>query len=218
MLENVLADLKHYREHSGGGGNKSLFWVLFAACYAHPAMVGVLFYRFGNWSWRLPIPGVRGICKLLYLLLLPIVRLYSGVQIHPRARIGKGLVILHFGGVIICRECRIGEQCLLHHGVNIVTTNSRMAAHVGNNFYAGVGVKIVNHLIIEDNVICGAGSVVTRSVPANAIVAGVPARIVRFRRADEKPPRYVRGHHDPAPFLEVFNDHENKKEDVRREG
>ena len=201
MFQNVLADLKHYRAHNGREG-KPLLWTALVSLYEHPALAGVLWYRFGNWSWHLGLPVVRGLCKLVYVLFLPLVRQYSGVQIHPCTRIGKGLAILHFGGVVICRECSIGEECLLHHNVSIVTTNSRQAAQIGDYFYAGVGVTIVGNIVIEDNVICGAGCVVTKSVPRNAIVAGVPAEIRRFRRPQEQPPRYVHGHHEPAPFLE----------------
>ncbi|MHC4166760.1 MAG: serine O-acetyltransferase [Planctomycetota bacterium] len=200
MFENVLADLRHYQAHFGSG-RKSLLWTALTVSYTHPAAAGVILYRFGNWSWRLRIPGVREICKLLYVLLLPAVRMYSGVQIHPCAEIGKGLVIGHFGGVVICREAKIGEQCVLHHNVSIVTTNSRIAAQIGDYFYAGTGVTIVGNLVIEDNVICGAGSVITKSVPANAIISGVPAKILRFRRENEKPPVYVRGHQEQAPFM-----------------
>ena len=216
MFENILADLRHYRAYCGDE-KKSQLWTLFTACYTHPAMAGVVLYRFGNWSWRLRIPVVRDLCKLVYVLLLPLVRLYSGVQIHPCARIGKGLVILHFGGVVICRGCKIGEQCLLHANVNVVTTNSRKAAQIGDNFYAGTGVIIVNNLIIEDNVICGAGSVVTKSVPEDAIVAGVPAEIIRFRRATERPPRYVRGHQEPEPFLGHDQGHKDERRITKHE-
>ncbi len=200
MFENVLADLRHYHAHFRSG-KKSLLWTVCTIFYTHPACAGVVLYRFGNWSWRLRTPVVRHLCKLLYMLLLPLVRMYSGVQIHPCARIGEGLVIGHFGGVVICRECKIGDQCVLHHNVSIVTTNSRRAAQIGDNFYAGAGVTIVGNVVIEDNVICGAGSVVTKSVPADAIVGGVPAKIRRFRRATERPPVYVRGHQEPAPFM-----------------
>ena len=213
MFDNLLADLRHYRAYTGEE-KRSLLWTLFSVSYSNPALVGVVLYRFGNWSWRLRIPVVRDLCKLAYVLLLPFVRLYSGVQIHPCARIGKGLVIIHFGGVVICRECKIGEQCVLHHNVSIVTTNSRQAAQIGDNFYAGTGAIIVGNVIIEDNVICGAGCVVTKSVPADAIVGGVPAKIRRFRRPTERPPRYVRGHHEPAPFLRFDQDRKDEKRDT----
>ena len=62
-------------------------------------------------------------------------------------------------------------------------------------------MTIVGNLVIEDNVICGAGSVITKSVPADAIISGVPAKILRFRRENERPPVYVRGHQEQAQFM-----------------
>ncbi len=205
MFENLLTDLRHYREYCRAD-NGSLIGTFFYALYAHPASAGVFLYRFGHWSWKIRNPIFRGLFKLVYAINVPACRLYSGVQIHPCARIGKGLAILHFGGVVICRECRIGQQCLLHHNVSVVTTNTVKAAKIGDNFYGGEGVTIVGNLIIEDNVICGTGSVVTMSVPSNAIVGGVPARILRFRRETERPPSYVRGHHQPSDFLRFNED------------
>ena len=202
MFENIAADIRHYRFQTGKKKH-SLLRTLIVCLYSHPAIAAVLLYRFGHWSYNLHIPVVRGIAKLVYLLFQPLVRLYSGVQINPNTKVGKGLVIFHFGGVVLCRYCSIGEQCVLHHNFSIVTTNDRQAARIGNNFWCGVGVVIVGNIIIEDNVICGAGSIVTKSVPANAVVAGSPAKIVRFRLPTEMPPKEIHGHHTPEPFLQI---------------
>jgi len=200
MFEFIRADLDHYRQWCCNGRGPLLL-VALRMLFAHPASAGVMHYRFGAWAWRLRVPVVREAMKLLYLLALPGVRLYSGVQLHPATRIGRGLAILHFGGVVLCRECEIGEHCLLHHNVSIVTTNNRQGPRIGDWFYAGVGAVLIGNLVVEDNVISGAGAVVTRSVPRDAIVGGSPARILRFRRADETPPRAVRGNLDVRPFL-----------------
>ncbi|MBN2589414.1 MAG: hypothetical protein JXA96_06105 [Sedimentisphaerales bacterium] len=125
------------------------------------------------------------------------------MQINPRTEIGKGLVIMHFGGVVLCKDCSIGEQCVLHHNFSIVTTNYRQGARIGNNFWAGVAVVMVGNIIVEDNVICGAGSIVTKSVPANAIITGTPAKILRFRLPTEMPPKQIHGHHSPESFLKL---------------
>jgi len=199
MFEYLRADLRHYSQHCGG--RKPVWRILPRLLYSHPACAAVIWYRFGAWAWRLRAPLLGEVCRLVYVLIAPLVRVYSGVQIQPSTRIAPGLVILHFGGVVITPECEIGPNCVLHHQVNIVTTNYRQGARIGANFYAGVNVTIVGNVIIEDNVVCGAGSVVTRSVPANAIVAGVPARILRFRSEKEKWPKVRIGHHETAPYL-----------------
>jgi serine O-acetyltransferase len=112
---------------------------------------------------------------------MPLVRVFTGVQIQPHTVIGPGLAILHFGGVVITRECEIGPNCLLYHNVSLVTMRSNHGPRIGANFYAGVGTTVIGEVTIEDDVTCGAGSMVTRSVPKDAVVAGVPARILRFR-------------------------------------
>ena len=155
--------------------------------YAHPASAGVLWYRFGSMAWRTRIPIVRNLLQFVYALLMPGFRLYSGVQIQPRTRIGPGLMILHFGGVVVTEDCEIGENCLLYHNVSIVTMKNRVGPRIGSNFYAGTGATILGTITIEDNVTVGAGSVVTKSVPMDAVIAGVPARILRFRGLDEHP-------------------------------
>jgi serine acetyltransferase len=201
MFENVLADLRNYRRACCRG--RPLWLVAPYVLYAHPASAGVLGYRFGSWAWRLRIPILRPICQFLYSLVWPLIRLYSGVQIQPQTVIGPGLTILHFGGVVITPECVIGPNCLLHHHFNVVTTNNRHGATIGSHFYAGVGVTLIGNIVIEDNVACGAGSVVTRSIPAHAVVAGVPARILRFRDAKADPWKVRVGGHGPAPMMET---------------
>ena len=200
MFANIRADIYHYREYCFA--RRPIWQTLLILPYVHPASVAVAAYRYGYWAWHCPIPIVRHLAKLVYLLIMPWVRLYSGVQIQPLTDIGPGLIILHFGGVVLTKGCRVGANAILHHNFNIVTTNTNKAAIIGDNFYAGVGASIVGNLIIEDNVVVGAGCVVTRSVPKDAIVGGVPARILRFRTTQERPPKIVVGNHEPAEFLE----------------
>lgn len=133
------------------------------------------------------MPVVKQIGLLFYFLLLPAVRIYSGVHLLPPTEIGPGLAIIHFGGVVIASGTRIGKNCLLHHNVSFVTMRSSKGATIGDNFYAGVGAIVIGSLVIEDNVTAGAGTILTKSVPKDAVVAGVPARIIRFRKPGEQP-------------------------------
>ncbi len=183
MFSSIRADLAHYSRFCCGG--RPLWMVWLYVPFAHPASVGVMWYRLGSGVWRMQVPLVREFLQLVYLLGMPLARWYSGVQIQPQTVIGPGLAILHFGGVVITRECAIGENCLLYHHVNLVTMKNRQGPKIGNNFYAGVGTTIIGDVTIEDNVTCGAGSIVTRSIPRDAVVAGAPARILRFRLARE---------------------------------
>ncbi|MBL8878181.1 MAG: serine acetyltransferase [Phycisphaerales bacterium] len=180
-MRNVREDFRHYARFCYR--SESALWCAPRVLLAHPAALAVLWYRFGSWVRRFPVPLIKQLLQLWYWLWMPFVRAYSGVQLLPQTRIGPGLVILHFGGVVITRDCEIGPNCVLYHNVSLVTAKSRRGPKIGANFYAGVGTIIVGEVTIEDHVTCGAGSVVTRSVPRGAIVGGVPARILRF--ADE---------------------------------
>lgn len=185
MFSNLREDLRHYSRYCYSG--KPLWQVLPRILYAHPASAAVIWYRFGRAAQNLRIPLVRQALKLLYLVFLPAVRMYSGVQLLPTTEIGPGLAILHFGGVVVTPQTIIGRNCLLHHNVSIVAMRANRGATIGNNFYAGVGVTVIEAVTIEDNVTAGAAAVITKSVPRDAVVAGVPAKIIRFREAEENP-------------------------------
>jgi serine acetyltransferase len=179
MFTNLRADLRHYSRFCYRGLPIWLIWPYIL--YAHPAALAVIWFRFGSAAWRLKVPVLRHLLLFVYALVMPVVRAVAGVQIQPQTRIGPGLAILHFGGVVITRECEIGDNCLLYHNVSLVTMKSNRGPRIGSNFYAGVGATVIGEVTIEDYVTCGAGSLVTRSVPKDAVVAGVPARILRFR-------------------------------------
>jgi serine O-acetyltransferase len=183
MFANLRADLSHYGRFCYGGRPVFLIWPYIL--YAHPAALAVIWYRLGSWAWRLRLPLVRQFGQLVWAAGMPFVRAFTGVQIQPQTRIGPGLAIMHFGGVVLTRYCEIGQNCLLYHNVSIVTMKSNRGPKIGANFYAGTGTTIIGEVTIEDDVTCGAGSLVTRSVPKDAVVAGVPARILRFRQPGE---------------------------------
>jgi len=199
MFSNLRADLRHYSKYCYSG--KPIWRVLPRILYAHPASVAVIWYRFGRLAYKLRFPLLREFLKLIYLSLLPFVRVYSGVQLLPATEVGPGLAILHFGGVVITPRTTIGKNCLLHHNVSIVAMRANRGATIGNSFYAGVGVTVVDNITIEDNVTAGAACVITKSVPRDAIVAGVPARIIRFREAEENAADNLTLPEKPASWL-----------------
>lgn len=106
----------------------------------------------------------------------------TGIEIHPGARIGKGLFIDHGHGVIIGETTIIGDNCTLYQGVTLGGNGKEKGKRhptLGNNVMVSAGAKVLGSFTIGDNVKIGAGSVVIRPVPSNSTVVGVPGQVVK---------------------------------------
>ena len=106
-------------------------------------------------------------------------RFFTGIEIHPGAKIGKCFFIDHGMGVVIGETCEIGDNVLIYQGVTLGGTGKDVGKRhptIGNNVLVGSGAKILGPIKIGDTVKVGAGSVVLRNVPSNSTVVGVPAR------------------------------------------
>lgn len=128
---------------------------------------------------------------ILPRFLANIVRFLTGVEIHPGARVGKGVFIDHGSGVVIGETAEIGDGCTIYQGATLGGTSlSHGKRHptLGRNVTIGVNASVLGAIVLGDNVKVGGGSVVVKDVPANATVVGVPARIVA---QDGKPVRVV---------------------------
>lgn len=110
-------------------------------------------------------------------------RLFTGIEIHPGARIGKGLFIDHGMGVVIGETTIIGDNCTLYQGVTLGGTGKdRGKRHptLGNNVTVGAGAKVLGPFKVGDNAKIAAGAVVLTEIPPNATAVGVPARVVKM--------------------------------------
>ncbi len=106
----------------------------------------------------------------------------TGIEIHPGAKIGKGLFIDHGHGVIIGETTIIGDNVTLYQGVTLGGTGKEHGKRhptIGNNVMISAGAKVLGSFTIGDNSKIGAGSVVLSEVPPNSTVVGVPGRVVK---------------------------------------
>ncbi len=109
-------------------------------------------------------------------------RFFTGIEIHPGAKIGKGLLIDHGSGVVIGETAEIGDYCLLYQGCTLGGTGKDQGKRhptLGNNVMVGCGAKILGPFKVGDGAKIAANAVVLEEVPPNATAVGVPARIVR---------------------------------------
>lgn len=109
-----------------------------------------------------------------------------GLQIPKETKIGYGLYIGHGIGIVVNETAVIGNNCNLSQFTTI-GSNEGPAAVIGDNVYIGPSVCIVENVRIGNNVTIGAGAVVTKDVPENATVAGVPAKVISYKT----PGRYI---------------------------
>ena len=106
----------------------------------------------------------------------------TGIEIHPGAKIGKGLFIDHGNGVIIGETTVIGDNVTLYQGVTLGGTGKEKGKRhptIGNNVMISAGAKVLGSFTVGENSKIGAGSVVLSEVPPNCTVVGVPGRVVK---------------------------------------
>jgi serine O-acetyltransferase len=139
-------------------------------------------------------PGLHALClhraahamwthdlKLGARLLAHANRFWTGIEIHPGARMGRRVVIDHGMGIVIGETATVGDGCLLYKGVVLGGTSlERKVRHpqVGNDVVIGSNACILGNIHVGDHARIGSGSVVVREVPPEATVVGVPARVI----------------------------------------
>ena len=109
-------------------------------------------------------------------------RFWTGIEIHPGAKIGRRLVIDHGMGIVIGETAEVGDDCLLYQGVTLGGTGKDKGKRhptLGNNVLVGSGAKVLGPFKVGDNCRIAAGAVVLREVPPNSTAVGVPAQVVR---------------------------------------
>merc|ERR1712159_786572 len=114
-------------------------------------------------------------------LLSHFTRFFTGVEIHPGARIGNGVFIDHGMGVVIGETSEIGNRCLLYQGVTLGGTgkdSGKRHPTLEENVVVGAGAKVLGAIQVGTNTRIGAGSVVVKNVEKNSTVVGIPGRVV----------------------------------------
>ncbi len=109
-------------------------------------------------------------------------RFVTGIEIHPAATIGKGLLIDHGMGVVIGETAEIGDNCTIYQGVTLGGTGKDVGKRhptLGNNVMVGAGAKVLGPMIIGDNTKIAANAVVLGEIPENCTAVGIPAKVVK---------------------------------------
>lgn len=142
----------------------------------YPGFHILVYHRIAHFFYR---------CKLLFLarMISQIGRFFTGIEIHPGAKIGKRLFIDHGMGIVIGETAEIGNDCTIYHQVTLGGTGkdkNKRHPTIGNNVMIGAGAKVLGPIFIGNHVKIGAGSVVLKNVQDNVTVVGTPInRVIR---------------------------------------
>lgn len=138
-------------------------------------------YRLGHWLWT------EGRHDLAYFLQMRVSEAF-GVDIHPAARIGKGIMIDHAHSIVVGETAVVGDNVSMLHSVTLGGTGKEEEDRhpkIGNGVLIGAGAKVLGNIKVGDRSRIAAGSVVLEDVPCCKTVAGVPARIVGEAGCDQ---------------------------------
>lgn len=139
------------------------------------SMNAIYFYRVGNWCYRHNVPLIPFFSKVLVYLIFNSVVPYT-------AQIGKETRFAYGGmSVVIHGKAKIGDRVIIGQNVTIGRAlDPDTIPEIGNNVYISAGARIIGKIKVGNNVIIGANSVVTKDVHNNSIIAGVPAKVIRY--------------------------------------
>ena len=166
-LKQLYEDAKNIMEKDPAAPN--LLYVILL----YPGFHILIYYRIAHLFYKHNF-------KFLARLISQIGRFFTGIEIHPGAKIGRRLFIDHGMGIVIGETSTIGNDCTIYHGVTLGGTGKdKLKRHpdLGNNVMVGCGAKILGPIKIGNNVKIGANAVVLKSQPDNVTIVGIPGKI-----------------------------------------
>jgi serine O-acetyltransferase len=147
------------------------------AWFLQPSLWAVAVYRYGRWS-RTCSRAVRLPAQALYFGLYSVVRLVTGIDIPRSVEIGPGIMIHHFGTVIVHPQARIGARFTMRHGVTIGAKKGNAVPVIGDDVQVGAFAQVIGPVHVGNGSSIGAMTLVLRDVPPGATVVGVPGRVL----------------------------------------
>ncbi len=146
----------------------------FEVLLTYPGVHAVWGYRMAHWLWQHRL-------RLLARWISTAVRFFTGIEIHPAAKIGRALFIDHGMGVVIGETAEIGDNVTIYHGVTlggVSLSKGKRHPTIGPDVTIGAGAKVLGAIEVGAGARIGANAVVVKPVPPEAVVVGVPGQVV----------------------------------------
>ncbi len=169
MLDVIREDIQSIKERDPAARSGLEIILTYSGVHA------LIMYRVAHWFYGM---GLKTVARMVSQF----ARFVTGIEIHPGAKIGKGLFIDHGMGVVIGETTEIGDNCLLYQGVTLGGTGKDKGKRhptLGNNVMVGAGAKILGPFKVGDGAKVAANAVVLEAVPPNCTAVGVPARLAK---------------------------------------
>ena len=173
MIYKIKKDIEYIMENDPAARSKLEVFLLYPSIHARIA------HMFSHFLYKK---------KLFFLarLISQLARFLTGIEIHPGAILGAGILIDHGMGVIIGETAVVGDRITIYHGTTLGGTGNEKGVKrhptVGNNVIIGSGAKVLGNINIGSNSKIGANAVVLNDVPEGATVVGVPAKVVKANK------------------------------------
>ena len=172
MFYKIKKDIEYIMENDPAARTKLEVFLLYPSIHARLAhMISHFLYK----------------KNLLFLarLISQIARVLKGIEIHPGATLGAGILIDHGMGVVIGETAELGDRITIYHGTTLGGTGKEKGKRhptVGDNVVIGAGSKVLGNIKIGSNSKIGANSVVLDDVPEGATVVGIPGKVVKINK------------------------------------
>ena len=169
FFQNLRSDLAAAKQNDPAARNKLEILLTYSGVHA------LMWYRLARFFYRIKL-------KLLARIISQTGRFFTGVEIHPAAKIEGGVFIDHGAGVVIGETAEIKKGVVLYQGVTLGGTGKQTGKRhptvlEGAKIYAGA--KVLGNITVGKNAVVAASAVVLKDVPENATVVGIPAQTVR---------------------------------------
>ena len=167
---HLLEDIRAYKRNDPAARSAIEVVLLYNGLHA------TIDYRIAHWFYRHR-------CFFIARAISQWSKMWTGIEIHPGAQIGRRLVIDHGTGIVIGETTQIGDDCLLYQGVTLGGTGKDVGKRhptIGNNVLIGAGAKVLGPFTVGDNSRIASNSVVLSEIPPDSTAVGVPAKVVRI--------------------------------------
>ena len=188
VFDGLKRDIRAVKERDPAARNTLEVLLLYSGIHA------IMLHRPAHWLYKHK-------CFFSARLISQFSRFLTGIEIHPGAKLGRGILIDHGSGVVIGETAEVGDNCTIYQGVTLGGTGKDKGKRhptIGSNVLIGSGAKVLGPLTVADNCKIASNAVLLKDLEENATAVGVPARTVK--KAGEKlDPSKLDHIHTPDP-------------------